>query len=101
MNRVMACQFKTQVMNYLLLFLFLLDIKRLMFKYTNSADPITVYESSISSSTHVSKGSGTVNTELNITDVNSTSTNYLKIYVAVNSTGDLIFGGYVKIAPIN
>ena len=67
----------------------------------NSSDGITVYECQISSNSSVSKGSGNVNTELNITDVNSTSTNYLKIYVAVNSANDLIYGGYVTIAPIN
>ena len=67
----------------------------------NSSDGITVYECQISSNSSDSKGSGSVNTELNITDVNSTSTNYLKIYVAVNSANDLIYGGYVTIAPIN
>ena len=53
--------------------------------YGNSADAITVYEQNISASTSYWKGNGFVNSELNISDVNSTSTNYLKILVAVNS----------------
>jgi len=49
--------------------------------------------------TGVSKGTGNVDTEINITDVTSSITNYLFIQVA-SASGDEIHGGYVTIATV-
>tara|TARA_R110002012_G_scaffold15940_4_gene62449 strand:+ start:1423 stop:2073 length:651 start_codon:yes stop_codon:yes gene_type:complete len=56
-----------------------------------------VWEHQINSKTGVSKGTGNVDTEIDITDVASSTTNYLFIQVAQGS-GDEIHGGYVTIA---
>lgn len=67
--------------------------------YGNSTDTVTVYETDIDTGTwSASLGSAATGTEINITDVTSDSTNYLVIQVAVNSTADVIYGGYVTIA---
>ena len=50
------------------------------------------------SKTMTSKGSGNCNTTLDITDVNSTSTNFLAIEVTTTSVNDRIYGGIVTIA---
>jgi len=59
---------------------------------------VEVWEHQIDSKTGVSKGTGNVETEINITDVTSSSTNYLFIQVAVGS--DEIHGGYVTIVAV-
>ena len=60
---------------------------------------IEVFEVQINATTMVSKGSGNANTTLNITDVNSTATNFLAIVVTTTSaTNDKVYGGQVTIA---
>ena len=61
-----------------------------------SGDAIEVWEMQIDSKTGVSKGTGNIDTEINITDVTSSTTNYLLIQVA-NSSGAEVHGGYVTI----
>ncbi|MFH1416130.1 MAG: hypothetical protein ABIH89_08635, partial [Elusimicrobiota bacterium] len=66
--------------------------------YGSSDDTVTVYEGNITDgSTGASLGSANTGIEINITDTDSTSTNYLVIHVAVNDTTDVIYGGYVTI----
>tara|TARA_R100000951_G_scaffold75475_1_gene63623 strand:+ start:32 stop:1285 length:1254 start_codon:yes stop_codon:yes gene_type:complete len=61
---------------------------------------IEVFEAQINATTMTSRGSGNCNTTLDITDVNSTATNFLAIEVTTTSTGDRIYGGIVTIAAI-
>tara|TARA_R110001592_G_scaffold32161_2_gene112707 strand:- start:1575 stop:2891 length:1317 start_codon:yes stop_codon:yes gene_type:complete len=67
--------------------------------YGDGARAVEVWEHQINSKTGVSKGTGNVDTEINITDVNSSATNYLFIQVAQTAV-DEIHGGYVTIATI-
>jgi len=48
--------------------------------------------------TSTTKGTGSCNTQLDITDVNATATNYLAIQVALSATTQRIWGGVVTIA---
>lgn len=66
---------------------------------TSTTDAVKTFEMQIDSKTGVAKGSGTVGTELDITDVTSSSTNYLLLQVA-NTSGEEIYGGYVTIAQV-
>lgn len=68
--------------------------------YGNSTDSITVYEGDITDGSYTSKGTGSMGTEIDITDVTSSDTNYLSIFVNINSTLDLIYGGYVTIERV-
>ena len=65
----------------------------------SATDSVEVFEMQIDSNTAVSKGTGNVGTEINITDVTSSSTNYLLLKVA-NASGNEIHGGYVTIAAV-
>ena len=68
---------------------------------SNTANRFTTFEGNIGSNVLVEKGSITdLNTEKDITNVATTDSNYLFIYVS-NSQGatDEIFGGYVTITP--
>ena len=65
--------------------------------YGSATDAVEVWEHQINSKTGVSKGTGNVDTEINITDVASSTTNYLFIQVA-NASGNEIHGGYITIA---
>ena len=73
---------------------------------SNTSLSVTIYESNISTATHTSKGTGTTGAEINITDVSSSTTNYLVIYVLTTdgywdgTTGHRVYGGYVTIAQI-
>ena len=67
---------------------------------SDSVNPVAVYESMINKSTSTSKGTGTVNSEINITDVTATATNYLVIRWAPIATSDYLYGGYVTIAKV-
>ena len=67
--------------------------------YGSATDAIEVWEHQIDSKTGVSKGTGNVDTEINITDVTSSTTNYLLIQVA-NASGNEVHGGYVTIAAV-
>jgi hypothetical protein len=62
--------------------------------HTISAHEIDINASGISAAL----GTGTANTQLDITDVNATATNYLGIYVATGATSDRIYGALVTIA---
>tara|TARA_R110002020_G_scaffold470282_1_gene696010 strand:- start:24 stop:1571 length:1548 start_codon:yes stop_codon:yes gene_type:complete len=59
---------------------------------------IEVFEAHINATTMTSKGSGNCNTTLDITDVNSSATNFLAIEVTTTSVNDRIYGGTVTIA---
>jgi len=56
------------------------------------------FELDINASGLTSKGSGTTNTTLDITDVNSTATNYLMIMVTTTATSNRVWGGQITIA---
>jgi len=62
--------------------------------HTISAHEIDINASGISAAL----GVGTANTQLDITDVDATATNYLGIYVATGATSDRIYGALVTIA---
>ena len=66
--------------------------------YASANISVELYESQIDDSTAVSKGSGNANTEVNITDITSTDTNYLSIVIV--ETGNDITGGYVTIEKL-
>lgn len=66
--------------------------------YASANISVELYESQIDDSTAVSKGAGNANTEVNITDVTSTTTNYLSILIV--ETGNDITGGYVTIEKL-
>ena len=70
--------------------------KVMIYGASTSPPAVEVWEFQIDSNTGVSKGTGNVDTEINITDVTSTETNYLFIQVSQGS-GDEIHGGYVTI----
>ena len=53
----------------------------------------------ITGKTVTSKGTGNIGTELNITDVTSTDTNYLLIELA-QASGEEVYGGYVTIEAV-
>ena len=60
-----------------------------------------VYEANINSSTVTSKSSATsIGTEVDITDVTSSTTNYLLIEVLSDGGDDELYGGYVTIASV-
>ena len=67
--------------------------------YGSATDAVEVWEHQINSKTGVSKGTGNVDTEINITDVTSSTTNYLFIQVA-NASGNEVHGGYVTITAV-
>ena len=67
--------------------------------YDNSLNlAIEVFEMNINASGLTSKGSGNANTQLDITDVNATATNYLAIVVTTTATSNRVWGGLVTIA---
>ena len=59
-----------------------------------------VFEVHINATTMTSKGSGTCNTELDITDVSSSATNFLAIEYQTTTVDDRLYGGSVTIAAI-
>ena len=65
----------------------------------SATDAVEVWEFQIDSKTGVSKGTGNVGTEIDITDVTSSTTNYLFIGIA-NASGNEVHGGYVTIAAV-
>ena len=65
--------------------------------YGSAADAVEVWEHQINSKTGVSKGTGNVDTEIDLVDVASSTTNYLFIQVA-NASGNEVHGGYITIA---
>jgi hypothetical protein len=61
---------------------------------------VIVYEGQVNATTLTSKGTGNCNTQIDITDVNSSATNFLAIQVTTTATSDRVFGGQVTIAAI-
>lgn len=66
--------------------------------YGSGTGTVEVWEHQINSKTGVSKGTGNVDTEIDITDVTSSTTNYL--FIGVNAGSDELHGGYVTIAAV-
>ena len=67
--------------------------------YGAANDTYRIYESDITNGTWGTlKGSATINNEIDITDVISTTTNFLVIEILTNNENDLVYGGYVTIA---
>ena len=67
--------------------------------YGSATSAITVYEADINSKTVTSKGTGNIGTEIDITDVDSDTTNYILIQLA-QANGEEVYGGYMTITPI-
>ena len=61
---------------------------------------VIVYEAQINATTLTSKGTGNCNTQIDITDVNASATNFLAIEVTTTATSDRVYGGSVTIAAI-
>ena len=69
--------------------------------YGSTTNTFGVYECNVNASGIGSaKGIGTVNTQLDFTDVDSTATNYLGIYIATGNTSNRIYGGILTIADM-
>ena len=66
--------------------------------YASANIVIEIFENNIANSSATSKGAGNANTEVNMTDVSSTTTNYLSI-VVVDALAD-IYGAYVTIEAV-
>jgi len=68
---------------------------------SDTGQTFTVYEANIANSTISTKGTATaIETEKAITNVNSTTTNFILIRVSSDGGTDQIHGGYMTIAPI-
>ena len=70
--------------------------------YGTHAKTLKVWEVDVNASfdfTSTTKGTGAMNTQLDITDVDATATNYLAIQVTLTATSQRIWGGIVTIAP--
>ena len=67
--------------------------------YGSATSALEVSEMNINSKSVTSKGTGNIGTELNITDVTSTATNYLLLELA-QASGEEVYGGYVTIAAV-
>jgi hypothetical protein len=65
----------------------------------SATSAITIYEASYDSKSVTSKGTGNIGTAVDITDVNSTDTNYLLIELA-QASGEEVYGGYITISEI-
>ena len=69
--------------------------------YGSAANTIGVYECNVNASgIGTAKGVGAVNTQLDFTDVDSTATNFLGVYIATGNTTNRIYGGILTIADI-
>lgn len=66
----------------------------------NNTKGFVVYETNINSGTTISKGTGTIGTQFDITDVSSTKDNFLFIEAQLTLSTDIIYGGAVTIAAI-
>ena len=68
---------------------------------SDTSQDYKVYEANINSSTITSKSSATsIGTEADITDVTSSTTNYLLIEVLSDGGTDELYGGYVTITSV-
>ena len=71
--------------------------------WANGARVLKVHELEVDDThdfTDTPKGTGNCNTQLDITDVNSTATNFLGIVVVATATSQRTYGGLVTIADI-
>ena len=68
--------------------------------YGDHTRGLTIFESNVNSATHTSKGTGNTGTEVDITDVSHSATNYLTIRVNTNATTNITYGGTVTITDI-
>jgi hypothetical protein len=67
--------------------------------YASATKNVTVYAADINTSIITSKGTGDTSAEIDITDVTSDSTNFLRVQVeSVNGAG--VYGGYVTITRV-
>ena len=70
--------------------------------YASSAFAVDVIEfdvnASVSDISAASIGSGNAGTQINVTDTNSTATNFFMIQVTTTATSSRVFGGLVTIA---
>ena len=66
--------------------------------YAKGTYAIEVFDVQIDATTMTSKGTGNCNTNLDITDVNASATNFLAVSIATTSTSDRVYGGIVTIA---
>tara|TARA_R110002012_G_scaffold286500_1_gene478043 strand:- start:164 stop:1561 length:1398 start_codon:yes stop_codon:yes gene_type:complete len=67
--------------------------------YGSATSAITVYEADVNSKTVTSKGTGNIGTNLDITDVEADSTNYILIEL-VQASGEEVYGGIMTIAKV-
>ena len=68
---------------------------------SDTGQTFTVYEANIANKTTSTKGTATaIETEKAITNVSSTTTNYILIEVSSDGTADEVHGGYMTIAKI-
>tara|TARA_B100001059_G_scaffold119067_1_gene119194 strand:+ start:9508 stop:11064 length:1557 start_codon:yes stop_codon:yes gene_type:complete len=67
--------------------------------YGSGTSALEVSEMNINSKTVTSKGTGNIGTELDITDVTSSTTNYLLLELA-QASGEEVYGGYVTIEAV-
>ena len=66
--------------------------------YDNSHNlAVAVFEVDVNSAGITSKGTGNANTQINITDVNATATNFLMIQVTTTALSERIFGALVTV----
>jgi len=67
--------------------------------YGNNTRPLTVYECLIDTNTCTQVSTGcSVGSLCDITDVNSTDTNYLTVFIDVDAVSYQIYGGYITIS---
>jgi hypothetical protein len=65
--------------------------------YGDTASQVTVYEAGIDTSHVISKGTGSIGTQIDITDVTADATNYILIQLA-QASGEKVYGGKLTIA---
>jgi hypothetical protein len=65
----------------------------------SATSAVTVYEATYTSKSVTSKGTGNIGSSIDITDVNSTDSNYLLIEMA-QASGEEVYGGHIDISPI-
>ena len=66
--------------------------------YGNNTRSVTVYEMNYTTGGRTTLGSGSVGSNINITDTPYSSTNYILIRINTSSTSDVIYGGHVLIS---
>lgn len=66
---------------------------------SDATNSVSVYVNDIANNSSTSLGTGVVGTEINITDSNASTTNYISIYVNTGNN-DQVYGGYITIQAI-